>query len=63
MRVTYQKLEAEFERVLLSIDLPGEKARQCAAVFAANSRDGVYTHGLNRFIIPSNFSQKPSFGN
>jgi 3-dehydro-L-gulonate 2-dehydrogenase len=49
MRVTYQKLEAEFERVLLSIDLPGEKARQCAAVFAANSRDGVYTHGLNRF--------------
>lgn len=49
MRVPYQKLEAEFERVLLSISLPGEKARQCAAIFAANSRDGVYSHGLNRF--------------
>ncbi len=51
MRVPYQKLEAEFERVLLSIDLPLAKARQCAAIFAANSRDGVYSHGLNRFPV------------
>lgn len=49
MRVPYQKLETEFERVLLNTGLPIEKARQCAAIFAANSRDGVYSHGLNRF--------------
>jgi 3-dehydro-L-gulonate 2-dehydrogenase len=49
MRVPYQKLEAEFDRVLLSAGLTVEKARQCAAIFAANSRDGVYSHGLNRF--------------
>ncbi|MFC0515610.1 3-dehydro-L-gulonate 2-dehydrogenase [Mucilaginibacter angelicae] len=49
MRVPYQNLKAEFERVLLSIGLQVEKARQCAAIFAANSRDGVYSHGLNRF--------------
>jgi 3-dehydro-L-gulonate 2-dehydrogenase len=26
-----------------------DKAQQCATIFAQNSRDGVYTHGLNRF--------------
>ena len=26
-----------------------QKAEQCATIFAENSRDGVYTHGLNRF--------------
>jgi 3-dehydro-L-gulonate 2-dehydrogenase len=49
MRVPFEKLKAEFKRVLLSINLPEHKAEQCASIFAANSRDGVYTHGLNRF--------------
>ncbi|AYL99640.1 3-dehydro-L-gulonate 2-dehydrogenase [Mucilaginibacter celer] len=49
MRVPFEKLKAEFKRVLLSIGVSAYKAEQCAAIFAANSRDGVYTHGLNRF--------------
>ena len=49
MRVPYSELQQEFKRVLLALDFPEAKAEQCATLFADNSRDGVYTHGLNRF--------------
>jgi len=49
MRIPFEKLKSEFKRVLLSLDFDSEKAGLCAAMFAENSRDGVYTHGLNRF--------------
>lgn len=49
MRVPFEKLRFEFERILLSLDFNADKAAQCATIFAENSRDGVYTHGLNRF--------------
>jgi 3-dehydro-L-gulonate 2-dehydrogenase len=49
MRVPFEKLKSEFKRVLLSLNFTEEKATICATIFAENSRDGVYTHGLNRF--------------
>ena len=49
MRVPYSHLQQEFKRVLLTLAFPEAKAEQCATLFADNSRDGVYTHGLNRF--------------
>lgn len=49
MLIPFEQLRSEFNRVLLSIDFEKERAIQCATVFAENSRDGVYTHGLNRF--------------
>lgn len=49
MRVPFEKLKSEFERVLLTLGFTDEQARFCATTFAENSRDGVYTHGLNRF--------------
>ena len=51
MRIPFQQLQSEFKRVLLSLDFSDEKAEQCATIFAENSRDGVYTHGLNRFPV------------
>src|SRR5476649_2908320 len=51
MRVPFEILKAEFERILLSLDFNSAKAAQCATVFAENSRDGVYTHGLNCFPV------------
>jgi 3-dehydro-L-gulonate 2-dehydrogenase len=51
MRVPFEKLKAEFKRILLSLDLTAEKAEKCATIFAENSRDGVYTHGLSRFPV------------
>lgn len=49
MRIPFEKLKAEFKRILTSLDFPEAKADLCAQIFAENSRDGVYTHGLNRF--------------
>lgn len=49
MRVPFETLKAEFKRILLQLSLSKEKAELCAHTFAANSRDGVYSHGLNRF--------------
>ncbi|QKG51675.1 3-dehydro-L-gulonate 2-dehydrogenase [Hymenobacter sp. BRD67] len=49
MRIPYLQLRQEFERVLLALGFEPTKAGQCATLFADNSRDGVYTHGLNRF--------------
>lgn len=51
MRVPFDILQAEFKRVLLSLNFTEEKATRCALTFAENSRDGVYTHGLNRFPV------------
>jgi len=49
MKVSFQELKSEFKRVLLSLDFDKEDAELSATIFAENSRDGVYTHGLNRF--------------
>ncbi|OON70544.1 3-dehydro-L-gulonate 2-dehydrogenase [Hymenobacter sp. CRA2] len=49
LRVPYQQLQQEFKRVLLTLQFSEAKAEHCATIFAQNSRDGVYTHGLNRF--------------
>ncbi len=51
MRIPFETLRAEFERVLLSIGFSADRAGQCADIFASNSRDGVHTHGLNRFPV------------
>ncbi|MDB5158871.1 MAG: 3-dehydro-L-gulonate 2-dehydrogenase [Mucilaginibacter sp.] len=49
MRIPFEELKAEFKRVLIKLNFSEDKADVCAQVFAENSRDGVYTHGLNRF--------------
>jgi 3-dehydro-L-gulonate 2-dehydrogenase len=51
MRVPFAKLQSEFKRILFSLNFTEAKTEKCAAVFAENSRDGVYTHGLNRFPV------------
>jgi 3-dehydro-L-gulonate 2-dehydrogenase len=37
------------KRVLVKSGMNDERADLCAEIFAGNSRDGVYSHGLNRF--------------
>ncbi|RZK66421.1 MAG: 3-dehydro-L-gulonate 2-dehydrogenase, partial [Pedobacter sp.] len=49
MHIPFDQLKAEFKRVLLKLNFTHERADFCAQIFAENSRDGVYTHGLNRF--------------
>ena len=49
IRVPFETLRDEFYRVLVSVGFTGERAMLCARLFAENQRDGVYSHGLNRF--------------
>ena len=49
MLIAFETLKTEFKRILLSLNFSESKADQCAQIFAGNSRDGVHTHGLNRF--------------
>ena len=49
MRIFYDEMRGEFKRVLLKKGLNAELAEINATLFAQNSLDGIYTHGLNRF--------------
>ena len=51
MRISFDQMQLEFRRVLLKLDFSDRKAELCARIFAENSRDGVYSHGLNRFPV------------
>lgn len=49
MRVPYETMRGEFIRVLNKYGIVGRRAELSATLFADASRDGIYTHGLNRF--------------
>lgn len=48
-RISFDTLYDELLRVLLKKGFDRKRAEQCARLFAETSRDGVYSHGLNRF--------------
>ena len=48
-RIPFETVHAEFRRVLESVGFTEAKADRTAQLFAENTRDGVYSHGLNRF--------------
>ena len=49
MRISYDQLLSKFQAILESRGFGEEHAREAAEVFAQNSLDGVYSHGVNRF--------------
>ncbi|HPP54875.1 MAG TPA: 3-dehydro-L-gulonate 2-dehydrogenase [Thermoguttaceae bacterium] len=49
MRVPFEEMQNQFNRVLLKKGFTPERAALCARLFAEASRDGVYSHGLNCF--------------
>lgn len=49
MRIAYETMRQEFERVLNDTGLSAERAALAARIFAQNTLDGVSSHGLNRF--------------
>lgn len=42
-------MRTEFKRILLKNNFKEEKAERCAEIFATNSLEGVYSHGVYRF--------------
>jgi 3-dehydro-L-gulonate 2-dehydrogenase len=51
MKIPFSEMFEIFARILTSLGFNNEKAKLCARIFAENSRDGVYSHGLNRFPV------------
>lgn len=47
-----------FTAILLKHGFEKDKATTCAAIFTANSLDGIYTHGVNRFPLFIEYVQK-----
>ena len=49
LRISYNKMADVFRSVLLNLSFEPARAATCAEIFASNSLDGVYSHGINRF--------------
>ena len=49
LRIPYDELHDTLRCVLLKTGFPADRADRCARLFADTDRDGVYSHGLNRF--------------
>lgn len=49
LRIPFEELRSRLERILLQHGFTADRAAACARMFAETSRDGVYSHGLNRF--------------
>jgi 3-dehydro-L-gulonate 2-dehydrogenase len=49
--VSPEKMHKHFASVLLKLGFAPEKADTIAEIFTANSVDGIYTHGVNRFPV------------
>jgi len=48
MRIPFEQMNAEIKRVMIKAGLTEEQAQICAKTHTESSRDGVYSHGLNR---------------
>lgn len=49
LRVPYSDLYEALRKTMQHLGLKENRASHCARLFADTTRDGVYTHGLNRF--------------
>ncbi|WP_321288053.1 3-dehydro-L-gulonate 2-dehydrogenase [uncultured Sunxiuqinia sp.] len=47
--IRFEDMKRQFIRILTEMDFPEDKAQTCARIFAENSLDGIYSHGVNRF--------------
>ena len=51
-RIPFAEVEQTLADVLRNLGFAAERALACARLFAETTRDGVYTHGINRFPLP-----------
>jgi 3-dehydro-L-gulonate 2-dehydrogenase len=48
-RMPFSEVQATLAAVLARLGFAPDRAQNCAQLFAETTRDGVYTHGINRF--------------
>jgi len=49
LRIPFEQMQYEFKRILLDHQFTEDQANRCARIFAVNSLEGIYSHGVNRF--------------
>lgn len=49
IRVTFDEMKKQFKTVLTELNFSEENAEKCADIFAINSVEGIYSHGVYRF--------------
>lgn len=49
IRIPFTDLNEVFNSILIKYGFILDKAKTCARIFAESSRDGIYSHGVNRF--------------
>lgn len=47
-RIPFDEMKATIKKAFLNAGMPDENAEVCAIIHTESSRDGVYSHGLNR---------------
>lgn len=57
-RIPFAEMKSEFKRILLQLNFTEEKAGKCAEIFATNSLEGIYSHGVYRFPRFVNYIQR-----
>jgi 3-dehydro-L-gulonate 2-dehydrogenase len=49
-RIPFDEVAAQLAAILIKLGFAPERAHVCARLFAETTCDGVYTHGVNRFL-------------
>ena len=58
IRIPFEEMKSKFKLILLKHNFTETKAEKCAEVFAVNSLEGVYSHGIYRFPRFVDYLQK-----
>ena len=48
-RIPFAEVQQTLAAILHKLGFAPDRAETCARLFAETTRDGVYTHGINRF--------------
>jgi len=49
IKIPFSEMKSKFKRILLNHNFTSKKADKCAEIFATNSAEGIYSHGVYRF--------------
>ncbi len=47
-RIPFEEMKATIQSAFVRAEMPADKAETCARIHTESSRDGIYSHGLNR---------------
>lgn len=48
MRLSFEQIQSEIERVFIKYGMTPEKAKICSRIHTESTNDGIYSHGVNR---------------